>query len=155
MRVRERVEMYKGYFMSYQVVDLVREVIDKGIKTMGGLDALEVIRDLNTELADLYMVSIPVITCWVRDDCYIPETGEIYLCEPSLEGFLHQFRHHLQNVERKYERRGLLMDGMDKSYWKVPYEECVHSMRGEDDARAWSKAIIELALEIEEADLNE
>lgn len=155
MKVIERKELYKGYFMGYQVVEEVREAIDKGIKNMGGLDALAVIRDLNTELADLYEVSIPVITVWVRDDSYIPETGEIYLCEPSLEGFLHQFRHHLQNVERKYERRGLLMQGMDKSYWKLPFEECVHSMRGEDDARAWSKAIIELALEREEVELSE
>lgn len=155
MKVRERVELYKGYFMGYQVVELVRDTIDKGIKNLTGVDALEVIRDLNTELADLYMVSIPVITCWVRDDSYIPETEEIYLCEPSLENFLHQFRHHLQNIERKYERRGLLMDGMDKEHWKLPFEECIHPMRGEDDARAWSKAIIELALEREDVILSE
>lgn len=90
------------------------------------------------------MVSIPVITCWVRDDNYVQATGEIYLTEPELEGFLHQFRHHLQNVERKYERRGLTTEGkLDIA--DIPYKDTVYSMRGEDDARAWSKFLIDLA----------
>lgn len=103
------------------------------------------IRALNTELADLYMVSIPVITCWVRDDNYVSATGEIYLTEPELEPFLHQFRHHLQNVERKYDRRGLTAEGLNGLYYKVPYTKCVYKLYGEDDARAWARMVIELA----------
>lgn len=33
-----------------------------------------------------------------HDDNYVQATGEIYLTEPDLESFLHQFRHHLQNI---------------------------------------------------------
>lgn len=84
---------------------------------------------------------------WVRDDNYVQATGEIYLTEPDLEGFLHQFRHHLQNIERKYERRGLTAEGADPKYWRVPYEECMCRMPGEDDAKAWAKFVIEVASE--------
>ena len=89
------------------------------------------------------MVSIPVITVWVRDNSYVPETGEIYLTEPDIEAFLHQFRHHLQNVERKYERRGLTVEGKAELY-KIPYENCTYTMRGEDDAVAWTTMLLEL-----------
>ena len=99
---------------------------------------------LNTVLSDLYMVSIPTLTVWVRDNSYVQATGEIYLTEPELEGFLHQFRHHLQNVERKYERRGLTTEGK-LELAKIPYEDTVYKMYGEDDAIAWSKFIIELS----------
>ena len=91
------------------------------------------------------MVSIPVITCWVRDDNYVSATGEIYLTEPELEPFLNQFRHHLQNVERKYDRRGLTAEGLNGLYYKVPYTKCVYKLYGEDDARAWARMVIELA----------
>lgn len=91
------------------------------------------------------ILSIPVITCWVRDDNYVSATGEIYLTEPELEPFLHQFRHHLQNVERKYDRRGLTAEGLNGLYYKVPYTKCVYKLYGEDDARAWARMVIELA----------
>lgn len=93
----------------------------------------------------LRALSIPVITCWVRDDNYVSATGEIYLTEPELEPFLHQFRHHLQNVERKYDRRGLTAEGLNGLYYKVPYTKCVYKLYGEDDARAWARMVIELA----------
>jgi hypothetical protein len=111
-----------------------------------GLEALEKIRELNTKLTELYKVSLPVITVWVRDSNYVQATEEIYLTEPKLEDFLHQFRHHLQNIERKYERRGLTAEGMDKEHWNIPYEQCTFKMYGEDDAIAWSRFVIELAL---------
>lgn len=138
MRIQDRVNLYKKIFKECKALPLVQGFI----MPTGKLEALEAIRALNTELADAYMVSIPVITVWVRDNSYVPETGEIYLTEPDLEAFLHQFRHHLQNVERKYERRGLTTEG-DLEQAKVPYTECIYNLRGEDDAVAWSKFLID------------
>ena len=143
MDIIERVELYKKLFKECKALEPVKTLIQAGVST-NKLEVLEQIRDLNTALADAYMVSIPVITVWVRDNSYVPETGEIYLTEPELEPFLHQFRHHLQNVERKYERRGLTVEG-DPVLAKIPYDECIYNMRGEDDAIAWSIFLVEEA----------
>lgn len=145
LTIDERIAIYKGIFKDSGAIEPVREFIQAGAK-VDRLEALEAIRGLNTALSDLYMVSIPVITVWVRDSSYVPETGEIYLTEPDLEDFLHQFRHHLQNIERKYERRGLTVEGLDTKYYKVPYEKCMYRLRGEDDARAWARFLIEIAI---------
>ena len=141
MKIADRVKLYKKIFKESKALPLVQGFVMPADK----LEALEAIRNLNTELADAYMVSIPVIIVWVRDNSYVPETGEIYLTEPDLEAFLHQFRHHLQNVERKYERRGLTVEG-DPVLAKIPYEDCIYRMRGEDDAIAWSKFLLEEAI---------
>lgn len=148
MKLSDRVELYKKLYKSSEAIDPVREFMES-VEWMSGdpFEKLEGIRWLNTELCDRYQVSIPVITAWVRDDNYVQATGEIYLTEPGLESFLHMFRHHLQNVERKYERRGLTAEGADRKYWRVPYEDCLYRMYGEDDARAWAKFVIETALE--------
>ena len=138
LSIDERVELYKKIFKDSIAIEPVKAFI----LPVDRLGALEAIRELNTTLADLYKVSLPVITCWVRDDNYVPATGEIYLTEPELEAFLHQFRHHLQNVERKYERRGLTAEGLSKEFHKVPYEKCLYKLYGEDDARAWAKFLI-------------
>ena len=138
MRIQDRITLYKKIFKECKALPLVQGFI----MPVGKIEALEAIRALNTDLADAYMVSIPVITVWVRDNSYVPETGEIYLTELDLEAFLHQFRHHLQNVERKYERRGLTTEG-DLEQAKVPYTECIYNLRGEDDAIAWSKFLID------------
>lgn len=143
MRIGDRVGLYKGLFKDCKALEPVKAVVQAGLYT-SKLDALEQIRKLNTALADAYMVSIPVITVWVRDSSYVPETGEIYLTEPDLEEFLHQFRHHLQNVERKYERRGLTVEGKQELA-KIPYEDCLYTMRGEDDAIAWARMLVEEA----------
>lgn len=141
MRIEDRVQLYKAIFHDCKALEPVREIVEAGLFT-DKLEALEQIRELNTALADAYKVSIPVITVWVRDDSYIPETGEIFLTEPDLRGFLHQFRHHLQNVERKYERRGLTAeDRLELS--QIPYKDTIYRMRGEDDAIAWSKFILD------------
>ena len=145
MRIDERVELYKSLYHGSTAPTIVSKIIADGFYTLTGLAALEAIRRLNTDLSDYYQVSIPVITVWVRDDNYVQATGEIYLTEPNLEGFLHQFRHHLQNIERRYERRGLTAEGADPKYWRVPYEECMCRMPGEDDAKAWAKFVIEVA----------
>lgn len=141
MEIKDRIKLYKSLFgTDCKALEAVRGFILPTDK----IEALEAIRGLNTELSDLYMVSIPTLIVWVRDNSYVQATGEIYLTEPELEGFLHQFRHHLQNVERKYERRGLTTEGkLDLA--KIPYEDTVYKMYGEDDAIAWSKFIIELS----------
>jgi hypothetical protein len=138
MTIKDRVALYKKLFKDCKALPLVQGFTHP----TGRLEALEAIRTLNTALADAYMVSIPVITVWVRDNSYVPETGEIFLTEPDLEAFLHQFRHHLQNVERKYERRGLTTEG-DPVLAKVPYEDGIYMLRGEDDAIAWSKFLVD------------
>lgn len=134
MEIQERVELYKEIFKDSRAIEPVKAFVMSENK----LEALEDIRGLNTILADLYMVSLPVITCWVRDDNYVQATGEIYLTEPELEGFLHQFRHHLQNVERKYERRGLTTEGKLELVG-ISYKDTVYKMYGEDDAIAWAR----------------
>ncbi|MCC8065929.1 MAG: hypothetical protein LIO94_02325 [Clostridiales bacterium] len=144
MKIMERVELYKNLFKDSVALAPVGKA-KKGWVEKDSFEKLETLRVLNTELSELYQVSLPVITVWVRDDCYITSTGEIYLCDPGLENFLHQYRHHLQNVERKYERRGLTCEGLGKEFWSIPYKDCLHRMRGEDDARAWSKFLIEAA----------
>ena len=141
----DRIALYKDIFKDSIAIVPVREFIQAGAN-VDRIEALEAIRGLNTALSDLYMVSIPVITVWVRDSSYVPETGEIYLTEPDLEDFLHQFRHHLQNIERKYERRGLTAEGLDRAFYKVPYEKCIYRLRGEDDARAWARFLIDMAI---------
>lgn len=148
MRIDERVDLYKKIYKNSPAIAPVVDLMNKTDWVTGDpFERLEALRELNTELSDLYQVSIPVITVWVRDDNYVQATGEIYLTEPDLESFLHQFRHHLQNIERKYERRGLTAEGADPKYWRVPYEECMCRMPGEDDAKAWAKFVIEVALE--------
>ena len=141
MRIKDRIKLYKSLFgADCKALDAVRGFT----LPMDRFGALEAIRKLNTELSNLYMVSIPTLTVWVRDNSYVQATGEIYLTEPELEGFLHQFRHHLQNVERKYERRGLTTEG-NLELSAIPYKDTVYKMYGEDDAIAWSKFIIELS----------
>ena len=138
--IQERVEKYKSLLGAIcKAVEPVKEYSPNNDR----IKALEAIRELNTKLSEVYEVSIPVITCWVRDNSYVPETGEIFLTEPELEAFLHQYRHHLQNVERKYERLGLTMEG-NRGLHRVPYENCGYLLRGEDDAIAWVKMIMEL-----------
>ena len=138
MTIEERVKLYKELFKECKALPLVQSFI----MPVDKLEALEAIRELNTALAEAYRVSLPVMTVWVRDDNYVPATEEIYLTEPELEPFLHQFRHHLQNIERKYERRGLTTEGkLEHSH--IPYKDCIYRLRGEDDARAWSRFLIE------------
>lgn len=147
MRINERVELYKKIYKQSKAIDPVVNLMNKTDWVTGDpFEKLEALRELNTELSDLYQVSIPVITVWVRDDNYVQATGEIYLTEPELESFLHQFRHHLQNIERKYERRGLTAEGAGREYWRVPYQDCIYRMYGEDDSRAWARFVIDAAV---------
>ena len=139
MNIEERAELYSKIFKSCKALPIVNSFI----QPIDKIQALEAIRKLNTDLADAYMVPLPVITCWVRDDNYVPATQEIYLTEPELKAFLHQFRHHLQNIERRYERRLLLVEDLRGVDPKIPYKDCIYNMYGEDDARAWVKFILD------------
>ena len=66
MTVEERVELYKTIFKECKALDPVRAFVQAGIPT-DRVEYLEKLRELDTQLSDLYEVSIPVITCWVRD----------------------------------------------------------------------------------------
>lgn len=144
MTIDERVELYKELFKECKAFSPVRQVIiAKGYREAEPLKQVELLRELGTELAKAYKVRLPVITVWVRDDNYVAVTQEIYLAEPDLEGFLHQFRHHLQNEARQYERRLLLVEDIKGIDEKIPYKEANSLLAGEDDAKAWAKFIID------------
>ena len=143
MTVEERVKLYKEIFKDCKALEPVSMVYAKGYKGATPLQRLELIRELETELAELYSVWIPVITCFTRDDNYVTSTKEIFLGEPDLEGFLHQFRHHLQNEAREQERKLLLVEDKADLDYRIPYKEATHPLMGEDDAVAWSKMIME------------
>lgn len=143
MRIDERVELYKKIFKDCKALEPVSNILEKGYKQATPLQRLELLRELDIELAELYRVFIPVITCWVRDNNYVASTKEIYLGEPDLEGFLHQFRHHLQNEARVQERKLLLVEEDPKIDSRLPYREAVSTLYGEDDAVAWTKTIME------------
>ncbi|MDO4326385.1 MAG: hypothetical protein Q4E24_10200 [bacterium] len=144
MTIEERVALYKSLFPECKAFSPMRRVIiAKGYRKADTLQRMELLRELDTELAKAYKVRIPVVTFFVRDNNYVAATQEIYLAEPDLEGFLHQFRHHLQNEARQYERRLLLMEGIKGLDDRIPYKEANSLLSGEDDAIAWAKFIIE------------
>lgn len=66
MTIYERVELYKSLYQGSKAPIIVSKLIADGFYTLTGLEALEAIRRLNTELSDYYQVSIPVITVWVQ-----------------------------------------------------------------------------------------
>lgn len=145
MTIKERVELYKSLFgKDCKALDALRGFV----LPMDRIGALEALRELDTHLSDLYMVSIPVITCWVRDNSYVRETGEIYLTEPDLEAFLHQYRHHLQNEAREQKKKLLLVEEKTEIDSRIPYKEAVSSFYGEDDAIAWAKMLMEYSREV-------
>lgn len=145
MDLVERVESYKEIFKECKALEPVSMALAKGYKSGTPLQRLEILRELDTELADVYSVEIPVITVWVRDNNYVTSTREIFLMEPDLESFLHQFRHHLQNEARKPQYKYLLVENNTEADYRIPYKDCVYQMQGEDDARAWARMVIELA----------
>lgn len=143
MTIEERVELYKSLYKECKALEPVANTLAKGYKQADPRKRLELIRELDTELAEVYMVRIPVITCGVRDDNYVHSTKEIYLADPELEAFLHRFRHHLQNEARELNRKYLLMEDDPKADYRIPYREANSMLYGEDDAVAWSRFLIE------------
>lgn len=74
MDLIERVESYKVMFKECKALEPVSMALAKGYKSATPLQRLEIIRELDTELAEVYSVEIPVITAWVRDDNYVHST---------------------------------------------------------------------------------
>lgn len=143
MTIDERVELYKRIFKDCKALEPVSNILTKGYQQATPLQRLELLRELDTDLAELYRVFIPVITCWVRDNNFVASTKEIYLGEPELEGFLHQFRHHLQNEARVQERKLLLVEENKELDSKIPFKDAISTLYGEDDALAWSRFLLE------------
>lgn len=52
----------------------------------------------------------------------------------------------MRETQRKYERRGLTAEGAGREYWRVPYQDCIYRMYGEDDSRAWARFVIDAAV---------
>lgn len=144
MDLVERVESYKEIFKECKALEPVSMALAKGYKSGTPLQRLKILRELDTELSDVYSVEIPVITVWVRDNNYVTSTREIFLMEPDLESFLHQFRHHLQNEARKPQYKYLLVENNAEADYRIPYKDCVYQMQGEDDARAWARMLMEV-----------
>ena len=143
MTIDERIELYKQIFKDCKALEPVSNILTKGYQQATPLQRLELLRELDTDLAELYRVFIPVITCWVRDNNYVASTKEIYLGEPDLEGFLHQFRHHLQNEARVQERKLLLVEENKELDSKIPFKDAISTLYGEDDAKAWSRFLLQ------------
>lgn len=143
MLIYERVKLYKSIFKDCKALPFVKQLF-ADYNRASELEALEGIRWLNTRLSEAYMVTLPVVTFYVRDNNYVRATQEIYLSSPDIEGFLHQYRHHLQNEARKYRRRELLVEDKSELDYNIPYTDTVYYMEGEDDALAWSKFILDL-----------
>lgn len=139
MTIEERVELYKKLFPECKALDPVRAFV----MPTDRIGSIEAIRELGTELAKAYKVRLPVVTFFVRDNNYVAVTQEIYLAEPDLEGYLHQFRHHLQNEARLYERRYLLLEDNKELDDRIPYKDAISLLAGEDDAKAWARFLIE------------
>lgn len=139
MTIEERVELYKKLFPECKALDPVRAFV----MPTDRIGAIEAIRELGTEQAKAYKVRLPVVTFFVRDNNYVAVTQEIYLAEPDLEGYLHQFRHHLQNEARLYERRYLLLEDNKELDDRIPYKDANSLLAGEDDAKAWARFLIE------------
>ena len=121
MDLIERVESYKVLFKECKALEPVSMALAKGYKSATPLQRLEIIRELDTELAEVYSVEIPVITAWVRDDNYV------------------------QNKAREPQYKYLLVENDLKADYRIPYKDCMYRMYGEDDARAWARMLIELA----------
>lgn len=65
MTIEERVELYKSLYKECKALEPVANTLAKGYKQADPRKRLELIRELDTELAEVYMVRIPVITCGV------------------------------------------------------------------------------------------
>ncbi len=143
MTIEERTGLYKKLFPECRALSAVKAIIDKGFYEAGTIQQIELLRELDTELAKAYKVWLPVVTFFVRDHNYVTVTKEIYLGELSIEAFLHQFRHHLQNEARDPNKRLLLVEDNKDLDDRIPYKDTVYLMRGEDDAVAWARFIIE------------
>ena len=63
MTIDERVDLYKRIFKDCKAIEPVNNILAKGYEQALPLQRLELLRELDTDLAELYKVFIPVITC--------------------------------------------------------------------------------------------
>lgn len=147
MTIEERVGLYHKLYKNCKAVGTVAGVRLKGYNSATPLVKLELLRELVSDMvsSEKYDCYCPTVTCWERDNNYVKGTFEIYLMEPDLEGFLHQFRHHLQNLARDPDKEDLLIEGNEEITKKVLFgsRETNYTLYGEDDAIAWSKMVLE------------
>lgn len=52
------------------------------------------------------------------------------------------------NIVRKASelKSGLTSEGAGREYWRIPYQDCIYRMYGEDDGRAWAQFVIDTAV---------
>ena len=143
MTIQDRVDLYKSMFSECNALEPVSHIMAKGYKNKTPLGKLELLRELATELTEVYKVYIPTVTCWERDNNYVKGTKEIYLAEPDLEGFLHEWRHHLQNEARDPNKILLLVEDDPQKDRKILFKDTISTFYGEDDAVAWARMIME------------
>lgn len=106
--------------VSSDVLDAVKKYVKSGLWRTDEDVAFQLLRDLATELSNIYGVCIPKVEKRYSTH-YDVGAKRIYLDKPSLVSFLHEFRHHWQ-----YER-GI-------------------NVGEEDNARGWSLSVFKLAL---------
>lgn len=143
MTIADRVELYKSLFPDCKAVTPVAEAYSKLEIAASVIDSIEIIRELTTKLTQAYEVTIPTVTFFVRDHSYVACTDEIFLGSIDLKAFLREYRFHLQNEGRKYEKRYLLLERREDMDIRLPFTDTESLMYGADDAEAWALMLIE------------
>ena len=143
MRVSDRVSLYKSLFPACKAVEPVAEAYNTLEGDPPVIECIEALRGLATKLTQLYKVTIPTVTFFVRDHNYVACTNEIFLGSVDLKAFLREYRFHLQNEARKYEKRYLLLEDREDLDISLPFTDTELLMYGADDAEAWAQMLIE------------
>ena len=143
MLIEDRIELYKSLFPECKALTPVAEAYRKLKSAASVIDSMEIIRELATRFTQLYKVTIPTVTFFVRDHSYVACTDEIFLGSVDLEAFLREYRFHLQNEARKYDKRYLLLEEREDLDIMLPFTDTESPMYGADDAEAWAQMLIE------------
>lgn len=143
MLIEDRIELYKSLFSKCKAQAPVAEAYSKLKSAASVIGNIEIIRELATRLTQLYKVTIPTVTFFVRDHSYVACTDEIFLGSIDLKAFLREYRFHLQNEARKYDKRYLLLEDREDLDIRLPFTDTESPMYGADDAEAWAIMLIE------------
>ncbi len=143
MLIEDRIDLYKSLFPECKALTPVAEAYSKLKNAASVIDSIEIIRELATRLTQLYKVTIPTVTFFVRDHSYVAYTDEIFLGSIDPEAFLREYRFHLQNEARKYDKRYLLLEEREDLDIMLPFTDTESPMYGSDDAEAWALMLIE------------
>ena len=71
MTIEERVELYKSLYKECKALEPVANTLAKGYKQADPRKRLELIRELDTELAEVYIAVIPYPTGNNRDPSHV------------------------------------------------------------------------------------